>query len=92
MSDILLYVVAIGFHNAIVSLFIIRIFYFLIQKENKILKKILNKIVFLILLFVNYRFGAPYNESAINRSNLYLTNDLYVQNGSILLHLLELFY
>lgn len=79
LSDILLYVVAIGFHNAIVPLFIIRIFYFLIQKENKVLKKILNIIVFLILLFVIYRFGAPYIESAINRSNLYLTNDLYVQ-------------
>lgn len=79
LSNIILYLIAIGFHNAIIPLFIIRIFYLLIQKENKKLKKALNLFVFIIILFVFYRFGAPYLESAINRGNLYLNNDIYVQ-------------
>lgn len=77
MSNLLFYLLAIGFHNAVVPLVIIRFMYLLIQKENKILKRCANYLIFILLLVFSLKYGSTILEATNTKAQTYLGSNIY---------------
>lgn len=77
VSNILIYALAIGFHSAAVPLVIMRIGFLIIQKEDKIIKKIINKILFVAFFIILIICGRGVLEETIFKANIYLTKDIF---------------
>ncbi len=84
LSNIILYVIAVGFHNAILPIFLIRLIYLGIQKEKNIVVRLFNLFLLFALAYIIYKYGFIIIESSINRANLYLNKSIYIQKWEYL--------
>lgn len=77
LSNLLFYAVAIGFHNAVVPIVIFRFVFLLFQKEDKIVKKIFNYIIFGLLIVFAIRFGSNIIDATTSKAQNYMENEIY---------------
>lgn len=72
-----LYFIAIGMHNAVLPIVIVRFIWLIFQKEKKIIYKIINIIIALSLFYLFIKNGTEIINYTYNRANLYLDNNIY---------------
>mgnify|MGYP004527084545 CR=1 FL=1 len=77
IKDIIFYLIASLIHPAAMILTFIRIIFLLFQKENKIIKKISNIIVFTVLIIFIVTYGKTYMQYALNKANTYINGNVY---------------
>ena len=101
LSNLLFYIIAIGFHNAVVPAIIIRMLFFVFQREKNTLKKLFNYLISILLIIGSVKYGGIILESTVKKANIYLTGNIYSSTAGyfisfftffILLYLLFLFY
>ena len=90
LSNIIFYLIAIGFHNAVVPLVIIRFIYLLFQKEKNMFVKIFNYFLFISLLLFSLKYGTTIIESTTNKANNYLDHEVFYYFWSFLSSVLQI--
>lgn len=77
IHNLIFYLLAIGFHSAVVPLVIIRFTYLAIQKENRASRKIFNCFIFVMLLFFTLKYGTHILETTTSKAETYLQTNVY---------------
>ncbi len=77
LMDIPLYIIAIGFHSACIPIILIRTFYLLFQKEDKIIYKVINILFFGFTLYYMRNYGSEILNATFDKATNYLTKDAY---------------
>lgn len=77
LLNIPIYFIAIGMHNSILPIVIIRFCWLIVQKEKKFIYKIRNIIISLVLFYFFIKNGTEIINYTYNRANLYLDNNVY---------------
>ena len=72
-----LYFIAIGMHNAVLPIVVVRFCWLIFQKEKRIVNKIINLIISLSLFYLFIKNGTEIINYTYNRANLYLDNNIY---------------
>ena len=72
ISDIIFYILAIGMHSVSIPIILVRMIFLIFQKESKIYKKIINVIIFLIILIIGLKYGDIIIQEAFNKGSNYI--------------------
>lgn len=76
-SNLVLYLLSVGFHTSAVPLVFARFIFLLFQKENVIAKKIFNILVCIVLLYISIKYGNTIIEATTTKAENYLNNDIF---------------
>ena len=76
-TNLLLYFISIGFHNAVVPLVFFRFVFLLFQKEEHLVRRIFNYVVVIVLAIIMVRFGSTIIEATTTKAQTYLDNEIF---------------
>lgn len=90
LINIPLYLLSFGFHIAVVPAIGIRLLFLIFQKEKIFIKKILNFVIFSLIVIVGFKYGGYILEATSNKANIYLNTSVYTTLNGYIISLMNL--
>lgn len=90
LINIPLYLLSFGFHIAVVPAIGIRLLFLIFQKEQNFIKKLLNFLIFILIVAIGLKYGGYILEATSNKANIYLSTSVYTTVNGYIISLMNL--